>query len=252
MDQLIAFLGEASHWQGTEGIPNRLLEHLQISLLAVATAAALALPVGFYIGHTGRLQLLGINVANIGRAVPSYAVMVMVFPIALALAPELGYDPQLGLRFIPIYVAMVLLAIPPILVATFAGISQVDRDLVESSRGMGMTERQILTRIELPLASAVIVGGFRVALLQVIATATLGAILSGGGLGRYIIDGIANRDDGMLFAGVLLVAVLAIGVDVGLSRLQRYLTPAGVRVAAGEDGGPPASSAAQEARATYV
>jgi len=231
MEQLLEFLVDPVTWQGETGIPNRLIEHLTISLLAVLMASAIALPLGFYIGHTGRLQLLGINIANIGRAIPSYAVMVMLLPIMLGLAPVLGYDPRLGLRFFPIFLAMVLLAIPPILVAAYAGLQEVDRDLTESSRGMGLTERQILTGVELPLALPVLVGGFRVALLQVIATATIGAYLAGGGLGRYIIDGIARRDDGMLYAGVVLVAVLAVGTDVLLSWLQRRLTPRGVRVA---------------------
>jgi osmoprotectant transport system permease protein len=233
VEQLLTFFGDAANWQNETGIPNRLLEHIFISLLAVLTASLVALPLGFYIGHTGRLQVLGINIANIGRAVPSYAVMVMLLPVMLGLAPVLGYDPRLGLRFLPIFLAMVLLAIPPILVAAYAGLQAVDRDLTESSRGMGLTETQILTRVELPLALPVLVGGFRVALLQVIATATIGAFLAGGGLGRYIIDGIARRDDGMLYGGVVLVAVLAIGTDVTLSWLQRRLTPAGVRMATG-------------------
>ncbi len=236
MEQLIEFFTDAANWQGEQGVPNRMVEHLAISFLAVLTAAAIALPLGFYIGHTGRLQLLGINVANIGRAIPSYAVMVMLLPVMLALAPVLGYDPRLGLRFFPIFLAMVLLAIPPILVAAYAGLQEVDRDLTESSRGMGLTERQILTGVELPLALPVLVGGFRVALLQVIATATIGAYLAGGGLGRFIIDGIARRDDGMLYGGVLLVAVLAIGSDVLLTWLQRRLTPRGVRIATEMDG----------------
>jgi osmoprotectant transport system permease protein len=238
MEQLLAFFGDAANWQNETGIPNRLLEHILISLLAVLTASLVALPLGFYIGHTGRLQVLGINIANIGRAVPSYAVMVMLLPVMLGLAPVLGYDPRLGLRFLPIFLAMVLLAIPPILVAAYAGLQAVDRDLTESSRGMGLTETQILTRVELPLALPVLVGGFRVALLQVIATATIGAFLAGGGLGRYIIDGIARRDDGMLYGGVVLVAVLAIGTDVTLSWLQRRLTPAGVRMATGSAASP--------------
>jgi osmoprotectant transport system permease protein len=236
VDELLTFLTEAANWQGPTGIPTRLIEHLTVAMLAVLAASALALPLGFYIGHTGRLQLLGINLANIGRAVPSYAVMVMIFPVAVTLAPTLGYEPRLGLTFLPIFLAMTLLAIPPILVATFAGISEVDRDLVESSRGMGMTERQILARIEIPLALPVMVGGLRIASLQVIATATLGAILSGGGLGRFILDGISRNDDGMLLAGVLLVTSLALGTDVLLAALQRYLTPRGVRIATGEMG----------------
>ncbi len=231
MEQLLTFLADAANWQNETGIPNRLWEHVFMALLAVLTASAIALPLGFYIGHTGRLQLLGINIANIGRAVPSYAVMVMLLPVMLGLAPVLGYDPRLGLRFLPIFLAMVLLSIPPILVAAYAGIQQVDRDLTESSRGMGMTEPQILTGVELPLALPVLIGGFRIALLQVIATATIGAFLAGGGLGRYIIDGIARRDEGMLYGGVLLVAVLALGTDLTLTWAQRRLTPRGVRVA---------------------
>jgi len=231
VEQVIEFFGDAANWSGDTGIPNRLIEHIMLALLAVLTASVIALPLGFYIGHTGRLQLIGINIANIGRAIPSYALMVMLLPVMLGLAPVLGYDPRLGLRFFPIFLAMVLLAIPPILVAAYAGLQEVDRDLIESSRGMGLTERQILTGVELPLALPVLVGGFRVALLQVIATATIGAFLAAGGLGRYIIDGIARRDDGMLYAGVVLVAVLAVGTDLILSRLQRVLTPKGVRMA---------------------
>ena len=233
MEDVVAFLSDPANWQGPAGIPERIIEHLEICLLAVLAATVVALPLGFYIGHTGKLQLLGINIANIGRAIPSYSVMVMVLPVTLALAPRLGYGPELGFTFLPIFLAMVLLAIPPILVATYAGISEVDRDLAESSRGMGMTEWQILRNVELPLASAVIIGGFRVALLQVIATATIGAYLSSGGLGRFIIDGIARNDNAMLLAGAILVAVLAIGADTLLSLLQRRLTPVGVKVAAG-------------------
>ena len=232
MDALVGYATDPASWTGTTGIPNRLVEHLVLCVLAVAVAALIALPAGLYIGHTGRYSVLGINLANIGRAIPSYAVMVMILPVALSLAPTLGYAPQLGLSFLPIFLAMVLLAIPPILVGAFAGIREVDRDLVESARGMGLTERQILGRIELPIASPIIVGGFRTAMLQVIATATIGAILSGGGLGRFIIDGIARRDDGMLYMGVVLVGGLAIGVDLGMSWLQRRLTPRGLRAEA--------------------
>jgi osmoprotectant transport system permease protein len=234
VEALFGYLADPASWQGATGIPMRLLEHLFLCALAVAMAAAIALPLGAYIGHTGRLQLLGINLANLGRAIPSYAVMVMLLPVMLGLAPVLGYDPALGLRFLPILLAMTLLAIPPILVAAYAGLQAVDRDVTEASRGMGLAERQILLHVELPLASGVVVGGFRIAILQVIATATIGAYLSGGGLGRFIIDGLARRDDGMLLAGVLLVSALAIVVDLLLGWLKRRLTPPGVRVAAGE------------------
>jgi osmoprotectant transport system permease protein len=237
MDALVAFLTDGASWQGETGIPNRVLEHVLLAAISVLVASAVALPLGAYIGHTGRLQLLGVNLANIGRAIPAYALMVMLLPVMLGLAPVLGYDPRLGLRFLPIFLAMVLLAIPPILVATYAGLAEVDRDVTESGRAMGLRERQVLMRIEVPLALPVIVGGFRIAILQVIATATIGAYLAGGGLGRYIIDGVARRDDGMLYAGVLLVAGLAVGTDLLLSWLQRRLTPPGVRIAIGQGNG---------------
>jgi len=229
MDALIRFTTDSANWSGPNGIPTRLLEHLVLAVVAVLVATVIALPAGLYIGHTGKGQLLGINIANIGRAIPSYAVMVMILPLALAGAPVLGYNPRLGLSVIPIFLAMVLLAIPPILVAAYSGLREVDRDLVESARGMGMQERQILLGIEIPLASPILVGGYRTAMLQVIATATIGAILDGGGLGQFIVDGIARRNDGMLYAGVVLVAALAIGVDVGMSWLQRRLTPRALR-----------------------
>jgi osmoprotectant transport system permease protein len=155
--------------------------------------------------------------------------MVAILPLSLALAPVLGYAPEVGLRFIPIFLAMLLLAIPPILVAAYAGLRAVDRDLLEAGRGMGLTERQILRRLELPLSISVIVGGFRTATLQVIATATIGAVLAYGGLGRFIIDGLARSEPERLFAGAILVALLALVVDAVLAIVQRLLTPRALR-----------------------
>ena len=231
MDGVVAFLTDPANWQGTTGIPNRLLEHLIISGLSIGVATLIAFPIGLYVGHTNRASGLAINLANIGRAIPSYAMMVIPLPLTLALAPVLGYDPGFGLTFLPIFLAMTFLAIPPLLVATYAGLRSVDRDLIEAGRGMGLRERQILTRIELPLASSIIVGGFRTATLQVIATATIGAILSGGGLGRFIFDGLAQGRPGYpsIYAGAILVSALAIGVDLVLSFVQRRLTPVALR-----------------------
>jgi osmoprotectant transport system permease protein len=237
MEGVVQFFLDPAHWTGTTGIPNRLFEHLVISAIAIALATAIGLPIGLYIGHTGRFSNAAINAANIGRAVPSYAVTVMILPLALALAPVIGYSPSLGLNTIPILVAMTLLAIPPILVNSFAGLRAVDRDTLESGRGMGMREREILFGLELPLASSVIVGGFRTATLQVIATATIGAILSGGGIGRFIVDGISLGQRGYpsIYAGAILVSTLAIGVDALLSVLQRRLVPRGLREPAVRD-----------------
>ncbi len=228
---VVEFLLDPAHWQGTTGIPNRILEHLIISGLSILLATIVAVPLGLYIGHTNRGSSLAINLANIGRAIPSYAMMVIPLPFTLALAPVLGYSPTFGLDFLPIFLAMTFLAIPPLLVSTYAGLRSVDRDLIEAGRGMGLREGQILSRIELPLASSIIVGGFRTATLQVIATATIGAILSGGGLGRFIFDGLNQGESGRpsIYAGAVLVAALAIGVDIVLAFVQRRLTPRALR-----------------------
>lgn len=231
MGDIIAFLTDPAHWEGTTGIPNRLLEHLVISGVSVLLATIIAIPIGLYIGHTNRGSGLAINLANIGRAVPSYAMMVILLPLTLALAPVIGYEAGFGLTFLPIFLAMTFLAIPPLLVSTYAGLRSVDRDLIEAGRGMGLTERQILGRIELPVASSIIVGGFRTATLQVIATATIGAILGGGGLGRFIFDGLNQGLAGRasIYAGAILVSTLAIGVDLILAWAQRRLTPLALR-----------------------
>jgi osmoprotectant transport system permease protein len=235
MNELIDWLGNPANWQGPAGIPSRLIEHVWISFISILAATLVALPVGLYIGHTGRAANLAINIANIGRAVPSYAILVMVLPLSLALAPVLGYSPQLGLRFIPTFTAMVLLAIPPILVNVYAGLRSVDRDLVEAARGMGLREAQILRDVEVPLAASVIVGGFRTAILNVIATATIGAVVGFGGLGRYIVDGRIKgiAGTGELLGGALLVGALAIGVDLALAGLQRLMAARAARAASG-------------------
>jgi osmoprotectant transport system permease protein len=231
MGDVVAFFTDPTHWDGTSGIPNRLLEHLVISGLAILVATLIAVPIGMYIGHTNRGSSLAINLANIGRAIPSYAMMVIPLPLTFALAPVLGYDPTFGLVFLPIFLAMTFLAIPPLLVATYAGLRSVDRDLIEASRGMGLRDRQILGQIEIPIASSIIVGGFRTATLQVIATATIGAILGGGGLGRFIFDGLNQGPPGRpsIYAGAILVSGLAIGVDALLALLQTRLTPRALR-----------------------
>lgn len=223
MSEILAWFGDPATWQGPTGIPTRLFEHVWISAISVAAATLVALPLGLYIGHTGRGAWLAINLANIGRAVPSYAILVMVLPISLTLAPTLGYSPSLGLTFIPTFTAMTLLAIPPILVNAYAGLQAVDRDLIEAARGMGMRERQILGGVEIPLAAPVVIGGFRTAVLNVIATATIGAVVAFGGLGRYIIDGRLKgvQGTGELLGGAILVGGLAVGIDLALVGLQR-------------------------------
>jgi osmoprotectant transport system permease protein len=231
MGDILGFLTDPAHWEGTTGIPNRLFEHLVISGLSILIATLVAIPLGLYIGHTNRFSSLAINLANIGRAIPSYAMMVIPLPLTISLGPVLGYSPTLGLNFLPIFLAMTFLAIPPLLVGTYSGLRSVDRDLIEAGRGMGLREREILAQVELPLASSIIVGGFRTATLQVIATATIGAILAGGGLGRFIFDGLNQGLAGRpsIYAGAILVSALAIGVDVLLALFQTRLTPRALR-----------------------
>ena len=219
----IAWLLDPTHWTGADGIPARLFEHVTISAAAVVVACLVAIPVGLWIGHTGRRAFVAINAANVGRAVPSYAVMAIILPLSLSISPEYG------LALIPTFLAMTLLAIPPILVNTYAALREVDRDLIEASRGMGMREMQVLRQVELPIGLPIIVGGIRTAAVQVVATATLGAVFGYGGLGRYLIDGIARRDFDRLFAGVVLVAGLALITELGIALLQRRLTSAGLR-----------------------
>lgn len=217
--ETVAWLTNPVNWDGPNGIPARLSEHIEMSVVVMLIAIAIALPAGLYIGHARRGVTLAVGLANIGRAIPTFAMMGIVLPLTQA------FDPINGFILYPTLLAMIILAIPPILVNTYAGVSEVDRDLVEAARGMGFRGGQILRSIEIPLALPVILGGVRSAAVQVIATATLGAILSGGGLGRFIVDGIAQNDDGMLFGGVVLVAGLAMTSEALLSRIQRGIHP---------------------------
>lgn len=213
-----AWFADPLHWQGDDGIPVRVWEHVQLSGLSVLAAAAVALPLGAYLGHTGRGGFVAINVANIGRAIPSLAFIALGLVISIALG--------LGLGFWPTVFALVPLAVPPVLTNTFVAVRGIDRDVVEAARGMGLSETQVLGRIELPLALPLILDGLRTASVNVVATATLGAIVAGGALGRYIVDGLALQEYDRLFAGALLVAILAILTQLSFgifSARARYL-----------------------------
>lgn len=208
-----AWLADPAHWRGTDGIPTRVVEHVELTAVSVAFAAALALPVGLYLGHTRRAAFLAINVANLGRALPSLAMLAFALPVSFALG--------LGLGFWPTFMAMVPLAIPPILTNAYVAIREVDPDTVEAARGMGMRELQVLRGVELPAGLPIVLAGVRTATVNVIATATLGALVAGGGLGRYIVDGLALQEYERLFAGALLVALLALGTEAVGSMLER-------------------------------
>ena len=220
MDTLRWF-ADPAHYRGSDAVQVRILEHLELSGLAVLVAAAVALPIGMYLGHTGRLAFVAVNVANVGRALPSLALLAFALPIAFALG--------LGLGFWPTLISLVPLAIPPILTNAYVGIRGVDRDVIEAARGMGLSEAGILRRTELPLALPLVLAGMRTAAVNVVATATLGALVAGGGLGRYIVDGLAVQEYDRLFAGALLVAALAILVEVAFGTFERRATSPGLR-----------------------
>jgi osmoprotectant transport system permease protein len=208
LGQLVAWFSDPANWAGTNGVPARVFEHVLFSVIAIAIATAFALPAGLAIGHTGRGERVSTAVAGLGRAVPSYALLILFVPI-------------FGLGFESALPALVLLAIPPILVNTVVGLRDVDRDMVEAGRGMGMTERQLLRDVELPAALPAIVAGLRTSAVQVVATATLAALVAGGGLGRYIVDGFATRRDDRILAGALLVALLALATERLFTVAQR-------------------------------
>jgi osmoprotectant transport system permease protein len=216
---LARWFGDGAHWTGPDGVPTRVLEHIELSVVAVALALIVAVPVGLIIGHVRRGEFVAVSVANLGRAIPSFAILSIVFQIMLT------YFGSAAFGFWPTVIALFLLAIPPILTNTYVGIEGVDRDTVEAARGMGMRGGQVLTRLEMPLAMPFMVAGIRTAAVQVVATATLAALIAGGGLGRYIIDGFAQGDTPQVLAGAVLVAVLAIVTELGLGLLERVVSP---------------------------
>jgi osmoprotectant transport system permease protein len=215
----LKWLVDGSHWSGSDGIPIRTFEHIQISLAAVLLASAIAIPLGLYIGHTRRFQFVAVSVANVGRSIPSFGILAIAYVIVLKLAPSLAFG------FVPTVAALVLLGIPPILTNAYVGVQNVDADTVEAARGMGMREREVLLGLEVPLSAGLIMAGIRTSSVTVVATATLSALIGGGTLGRYIVDGFAQSDNPKLVAGSILVAVLAILTELVLGLIERVITP---------------------------
>jgi osmoprotectant transport system permease protein len=225
--EVVAWFADGANWSGSDGIPTRLGEHLVLSVVPLVVAVAVAVPLGAWIGHTGRFSALVINAANVGRAIPSLAIL------AVATMLLQGWLVAIGLRSvsseIATIIAMVALAIPPILTNTYVGIHEVDDDLVAAGHGMGMRPMEVLRRVELPVALPVMLVGVRTAAVQVVATATLGAVFATGGLGRYIIDGIAQRRFDEVFAGAVLVGALSIVTELVFGWVERRATSPGLR-----------------------
>lgn len=210
------------HWHGSDGIPHRVYQHMSISVVAVAAALVVALPFALWLGHLGKGGFAAISIANAGRAIPSFALLVI------------GFE-RFGLGAIPVFLALFALSVPPIVTNTYTAIRGVDTDVKEAAVGMGMTGWQVLRKVEIPTAIPLIFAGIRTAGVQAVATATLGAVVAWGGVGQYIVDGIPQRDNVKVFAGSLIVAVLSFLTEIALATVQRAVTPRGLRVAAGKD-----------------
>lgn len=206
------WLTTGANWQGEAGAWHRLGEHLWFSGVSLLVSCLIALPLAFWLGHVGRGGALAVNVSNVGRAVPTLAVLVL-----LTLTP-LGRHGG-----VPTVVALVLFAVPPLLTNAYLGMREVDRAVVEAARGMGMSGGQLFRTVELPLALPLVMTGLRLAAVQVIATATLAAMAGEGGLGRIITAGFHTYDTAQVFAGALLVGALALLVEGVLVAAGRVL-----------------------------
>ena len=223
LQQALSYIFTAANWGGSAGLLARTLEHLQYTAVAVAFSALIAIPVGMVVGHTGRGTFLVVTGVNALRALPTLGVLLLGVLLW-------------GLGLLPPTVALMLLGIPPLLAGTYAGIANVDPTVVDAARAMGMNQTRVLVRVELPNALPLILGGLRTATLQVVATATIAAYASLGGLGRYLIDGIKVRQFYIALVGALMVTALALILDAllalavwssvpGTGRLQRMPEP---------------------------
>src|SRR5437899_6683986 len=204
LGRVLQWFADPAHWSGSDGIPTRLVQHLQLSAESVLIGAVIALPVGIVLGHYGRFGNLAINVSNVGRAVPSFALLVLAFQV-------------FGLGDLPIIISLTALAIPPMVTNSYVAMREVDPDVKDAARGMGYRELAQVLRVELPLAVPLLMAGIRTSAVQVVATATLAALIAGGGLGRYIVDGLATQDYVKTAAGAVLVAVLALATELALA-----------------------------------
>jgi osmoprotectant transport system permease protein len=212
LHNLLVWFNDPANWKGGDGIPTRVAEHLVLWAKSMTIATVIAVAAGLVLGRSRRSGVLSNNVANVGRAIPSFAILV------------LGVI-WFGLGDTPAIVALVLLAIPPMFTFTFTGVRQVDRATVESARGMGMTEARVLRSVQVPLALPLILNGIRLSSTAVLATAPLAALIGGGALGRYVVDGFAVRDYTQVWAGVVIVVVLVLINEALFALLIPRVTP---------------------------
>ena len=217
---VVEWFGDRASWRGSDGLVHLVAQHVWLCAVAVAISCAIALPIGLGLGHARRGEVFAVNVANIGRALPSFAVLVFALQVL-----SIGTGPAL--------VALVVLAVPVMVTNAYVAMAGVDDDPREAARGMGMSGWQLFRRVELPLAIPLVMAGVRTAAVQVVATATLAALVGYGGLGLLILRGLRTRDDVEVFAAALAVAVLALVTEVVLAAVQRLLTPRGIRGSSG-------------------
>ena len=213
--QAFAWIFDPGHWSAGPDISGHLLEHLGVSGLCVLIAVVIALPVGIAIGHTGRGRGAAILISNVARALPTLGLLSILILL-------------LGIGVLPIAIVLVILAIPPMLAGAYAGVETVDRQTIDAARALGMTEAQIILRVEVPLALPLLIGGLRATALQVIATLGIASAFAFGGLGIYLINGLAQADYVQLLAGAILITALALIVDGILAVVQRVAVPRGV------------------------
>jgi osmoprotectant transport system permease protein len=216
LGEVVAWLTTSANWTGDGGVPIRLAEHLYYSGLAMLLGLVVAVPIGVAVGHTGRGSFLVVGFANGLRALPELGLLILLVL-------------SMGIGLIPVVLALTVLAVPPLLAGTYAGVRNVDRSVVDAARGMGMREAQVLFKVELPNALPLVLGGARSAALQVIATAAVAAYVSYGGLGRYLIDGLRQQDYAQMVAGAVLIALLALVVEAVLALVQRAVVSPGLR-----------------------
>jgi osmoprotectant transport system permease protein len=211
--QFTHYISTASNWTGKTGILLRLEQHVLLTVVSVLIAAAIALPLGLTLGHIGRGGTLAINITNVGRAIPTFAVLTL-----LTLSP-------IGIGNVATTIALVLFALPPLVTNSYTGLREVDREARDAARGMGMSGWQLFRGVELPLAMPLVMAGIRIATVQVIATATIAALVGAGGLGRLVTDGLASNNQGELLTGAAVVAVLAVTAETLLALVQRRVDP---------------------------
>jgi osmoprotectant transport system permease protein len=217
LQQMWDYLQTDAAWSGRNGIPALTWAHIQISLVSVVIAALVAIPTAVVLGHVRRGALVAVSVVNVGRAIPSFAIMALVLPFSL----RYGF----GLGFWPTVVALVLLAIPPIFTNTYTGVRDVPDEVVEAARGMGMRAGELVRRVEVPVAVPLIITGLRVSAVQVVATATLGALVGYRDLGTVIVTGFTSPNKGPMLAGAIAVALLALVTDGLFALASRWLVP---------------------------